>query len=91
MTRRSSLAKGRIVIDQEMCKGCELCTTTCPYDLIHLAEQYNAKGYRPATLVDPDGRCTGCTLCAMMCPDAVITVLRHVKSRAGSAPLAVAA
>lgn len=51
-----------------------------------MSDRYNVKGYRPAMLVDPEGRCTGCTLCAMMCPDAVITVFRQVKakSRAGS-------
>jgi 2-oxoglutarate ferredoxin oxidoreductase subunit delta len=81
-TRKSSLAKGRIVVDQKMCKGCELCTTVCPYDLIHMTDHYNAKGYRPAVLLDPEGRCTGCTLCAMICPDAVITVFRRVKARA---------
>jgi 2-oxoglutarate ferredoxin oxidoreductase subunit delta len=78
-TRRSSSGRGRIVVDEEMCKGCELCTTVCPYHLISMADHYNAKGYRPAVLVDPEGRCTGCTLCAMMCPDAVITVFRQVK------------
>ena len=75
------MAKGRIVIEEELCKGCELCTTVCPYQLIHLSDQYNAKGYMPAILVDPEGRCTGCTLCAMICPDTVITVFREVKTR----------
>lgn len=90
-TRKSSLARGRIVVDQEMCKGCELCTTVCPYDLIHMTDHYNAKGYRPAVLLDPEGRCTGCTLCAMICPDAVITVFRRVKARAAPAsPINVA-
>ena len=75
------MAKGRIVIDEELCKGCELCTTVCPYRLITLADHYNAKGYRPALLVDSERRCTGCTLCAMICPDVAITVLREVKVR----------
>jgi len=73
------MAKGRIVIAEEWCKGCELCTTVCPYHLITIADHYNAKGYRPARLADPEGRCTGCTLCAMMCPDVLITVYREVK------------
>jgi 2-oxoglutarate ferredoxin oxidoreductase subunit delta len=73
------VAKGHILVDQAMCKGCELCTTVCPYHLIHMAEFFNAKGYRPAMLADPEGRCTGCTLCAMICPDAAITVFRQVK------------
>jgi 2-oxoglutarate ferredoxin oxidoreductase subunit delta len=73
------MAEGRIVVNEEMCKGCELCTTVCPYDLIQMADHYNTKGYKPAVLVDPEQRCTGCTLCAMICPDAVITVFRQVK------------
>jgi 2-oxoglutarate ferredoxin oxidoreductase subunit delta len=84
--QRSSLANGRIEIDENLCKGCELCTTVCPYDLIHMADHYNAKGYKPAMLSDPEGRCTGCTLCAMICPDVVITVFRHVKARQNRAP-----
>jgi 2-oxoglutarate ferredoxin oxidoreductase subunit delta len=71
--------RGRILIQEEKCKGCELCTTVCPYNLIQMADHYNSKGYRPAMLVDPEGRCTGCTLCAMMCPDVAITVFRLVK------------
>ena len=78
--------RGHIVINQEMCKGCELCTTVCPYDLIHMADHYNAKGYKPAEFTDPEGRCTGCTLCAMICPDAVITVFRRAKVRPAAAP-----
>lgn len=85
------MAKGRIVVDEETCKGCELCTTVCPYQLIQMSDDYNSKGYRPAMLVDPDARCTGCTLCAMICPDAVITVFREVKAKPIVSPLAVAA
>jgi 2-oxoglutarate ferredoxin oxidoreductase subunit delta len=38
----------RIVIDESRCKGCGLCTTACPFDLIRIADRFNAKGYRPA-------------------------------------------
>ncbi len=71
-----------IVIDEERCKGCELCTTVCPKgNLVQMSPSFNAKGYRPSTFVDPEGRCTGCTLCALMCPDMVITVYRTVKKK----------
>jgi 2-oxoglutarate ferredoxin oxidoreductase subunit delta len=41
----------RIVIDESRCKGCGLCTTACPFDLIRIADRFNAKGYRPAEYV----------------------------------------
>ena len=73
------MAKGYILIKETMCKGCEICTTVCPYHLIQLANHYNTMGYRPARLVDPEHHCTGCMLCAMVCPEAVITIFREVK------------
>ncbi|MGC8878473.1 MAG: 4Fe-4S dicluster domain-containing protein [Anaerolineae bacterium] len=73
------MPKGRIVINIEACKGCQLCTSVCPSELIQMSASFNSKGYRPAELVDPAGRCTGCALCAMICPDAAIEVLREVK------------
>jgi 2-oxoglutarate ferredoxin oxidoreductase subunit delta len=73
------MARGHILIQETMCKGCEICSTVCPYHLIQMSAYYNDKGYRPATLVDPERRCTGCMLCAMICPEAVITVFREVK------------
>lgn len=42
----------RIVIDENKCKGCGLCTTVCPFDLIRIADRFNAKGYRPAEYVE---------------------------------------
>ena len=71
---KETFQMARIVIDEDRCKGCELCTTVCPFDLVHMADHYNAKGYRPSVFVDPEGKCTGCTVCAMMCPDVVISV-----------------
>lgn len=71
------MAKGTIVIDTERCKGCELCTTVCPQDVLVMdRSMFNAKGYQPARLVDPDGNCTGCAVCAVICPDVCITVYR---------------
>ena len=65
-----------IVIDEDRCKSCQLCTTVCPKDLVRMAENFNAKGYHPSKLEDPEEECTGCTMCALMCPDVAITVYR---------------
>ncbi|MBK7216135.1 MAG: ferredoxin family protein [Candidatus Promineofilum sp.] len=76
------MATGRVVIDIERCKGCELCRDACPQDVLALAEELNAKGYRPVVLLDPAHNCTGCALCATVCPDGCITVYRDVVPKA---------
>jgi len=76
------MAKGRIEIHEETCKGCTLCMIACPQHVIEMAaDRVNAKGYYPALLVDPDGACTGCAICAVACPDVCITVYRQVSPR----------
>ena len=75
------MIQGRIVIDSEHCKGCALCIGVCPQDVIHMSDAFNARGYHPAQLIDPDGRCTGCAVCAVICPDTAITVYRQVAPR----------
>lgn len=77
------MAHGTIHIDEHRCKGCELCTTVCPKNLIHMASHFSARGYRPASLVDVSGLCTGCLLCATICPDVAITVYREGKPVSG--------
>ena len=73
------MAKGRIVIDETLCKGCELCTTVCPKNLIYMAsDRFTPKGYRPAELVDATEACTGCAICTVICPDSAITVYRFI-------------
>ena len=67
--------KGRIEIDQEFCKGCEICMAFCPKDVIALADKLNSNGYQPASLTDEE-KCTGCALCAIVCPEVVIEVYR---------------
>ena len=80
------MAKGRIEIDETLCKGCTLCTKVCPKDLVHVAtDRLTSKGYHPAELVDPNGDCTGCAICAVICPDAAITVYRLVPAAKAAA------
>ena len=71
------MPKGTIIIDQERCKGCTLCTMACPQDALEMnLNVLNAKGYHPAVLTD-ETVCTGCAVCAIICPDVCITVLRE--------------
>ncbi|MDA0246316.1 MAG: ferredoxin family protein [Chloroflexi bacterium] len=72
------MATGRVVIDQERCKGCELCIPACPQNVLVLADDFNSKGYRPALYTDPHHDCTGCALCSVVCPDGCFTVFRDL-------------
>lgn len=66
----------RIIFDADRCKGCGLCVSACPGQLLTLdRSRINRKGYHPAEITDPE-RCTACACCAVMCPDCVITVER---------------
>jgi 2-oxoglutarate ferredoxin oxidoreductase subunit delta len=65
-----------IRVDEERCKGCELCVDACPRDLLAMSERLNAKGYLVPEIRD-SGRCTGCRQCADMCPEAAIEIDRE--------------
>ena len=85
------MASGRILINEERCKGCELCISACPPSVIMLGNNLNSHGYKPAVMFDPDYLCTGCALCATVCPDAAIIVFRNLPlSKAHSKMLEVA-
>ncbi|NLS44337.1 MAG: ferredoxin family protein [Firmicutes bacterium] len=65
----------RVVFDEELCKGCELCIAFCPRGLLIMAEHFNTKGYHPATIVNEE-ECNACTYCARMCPEVAIEIYR---------------
>lgn len=68
-----------VVVDVGFCKGCGLCTTVCPVNIMELdMDVITPKGYHPAHCTDM-AKCTGCASCATVCPDVAITVLREVK------------
>jgi 2-oxoglutarate ferredoxin oxidoreductase subunit delta len=61
------------VIDSEICKGCGLCVTVCPKNVLEISQQANTKGYFPAFQARPQD-CIACTACCLMCPDVAITI-----------------
>jgi 2-oxoglutarate ferredoxin oxidoreductase subunit delta len=67
--------KGKIEIDIQKCKGCEMCTIACKEDSIKLSKEINNLGYRYAVFVNAEN-CTGCENCALICPDGIIKVYR---------------
>ncbi|AHF07362.1 4Fe-4S dicluster domain-containing protein [Desulfitobacterium metallireducens] len=68
----------KVEFEEERCKGCELCVSACPKNLIALADHLNGMGFRPAIVTDQES-CISCARCAYMCPDVVITVRKEEK------------
>ncbi len=77
------MAHGTIIVNEDRCKGCEMCTAVCPKHLIQMAAYFTTRGYHPAVLLDPNGQCTGCLLCSTICPDVAISVYRELVAARG--------
>lgn len=63
------------VVNEQKCKGCELCTVVCPKGIMALSTKINAAGYHPATCTD-EAECIGCGFCGQICPDSAIEVYK---------------
>ncbi len=68
------MKKGKLTFDSEACKGCELCVSFCPVEILYLdKDRINSSGYHLISVSDMD-KCIGCANCAIVCPDSVIKV-----------------
>ncbi|MBP3384966.1 MAG: 4Fe-4S binding protein [Firmicutes bacterium] len=71
------MARGRLVIKADRCKGCELCASVCPKKILEIDNKVlNHKGYHPIGITSEE-ECIGCGNCGIMCPDGVINVYRE--------------
>jgi len=72
--------KGKIKIDRERCKGCQLCVDACPNSVIEIDTSLNKKGYLPARFKEKPEKgekgCIACAQCATVCPEVAIEVYR---------------
>jgi NAD-dependent dihydropyrimidine dehydrogenase PreA subunit len=75
MADDNGLMKAKVVVNEDECKGCELCISACPEKVLFLQKHFNRLGYHPAGYIG-DG-CTGCGYCFYQCPEpGAITVFK---------------
>jgi len=65
------VTKGRVTVIKERCKGCRLCVTYCPRNVLHMSQTFNNKGYYYPEAADEDA-CVNCHFCEVVCPDFAI-------------------
>jgi len=65
-----------IKVDEDLCKGCNLCITFCPQKVLERSEKLNKKGVFPPKVVREDN-CVKCHLCELICPDFAIAVIEE--------------
>jgi len=68
-------------IDVDRCKGCGLCVTVCPKNVLEISDEMNNMGYYPAYQARPQD-CISCAICCVMCPDVAITITQIAEDTA---------
>ncbi len=62
-----------IEINEELCKGCDICIDFCPLEVLAASVTINRRGYYPPEVVN-EAKCIGCRLCELVCPEFAITI-----------------
>jgi len=71
----ATLARGKVTIDTDECKGCGICVDACPPKCLLLLSELNPNGVHPAQYTGE--HCSGCGICFYVCPEpGAITVYR---------------
>jgi 2-oxoglutarate ferredoxin oxidoreductase subunit delta len=63
-----------IEVNEDWCKGCNLCIDRCPVGALEESDTLNRRGVRPPQL-KKDHECNNCRLCELICPDLAIAVI----------------
>lgn len=79
-----SKPKKVICIDIERCKGCGLCVSVCPKQVLAMAQdEMNTRGYHPAEKANPQS-CILCGMCTIICPDLAILMSENEQEPEGT-------
>ena len=74
------MARGEIVIDESICKGCGYCAAFCSRGAVEVTgDRVTHKGYVLPEFTHPE-KCNGCGICAWMCPRFAIEVYKYAEA-----------
>ncbi len=74
------MAKGEIVINEGICKGCGYCEKFCSRGCIDVpGDKFTPKGYVLPVFAQPE-KCNACGICSWMCPRFAIDVYKYVEA-----------
>ncbi len=62
------VSKGKLIIIEERCKGCEFCVEYCPRKVLQMSTTFNTKGYHYPEVTD-ESKCVNCRFCEAICPE----------------------
>ena len=62
-----------IIVDDTLCKGCNICVEYCPLDVFEVSTEINRRGYYVPVPVK-EKECVDCRLCELLCPEFAITI-----------------
>lgn len=65
------LARGRVLVVKDRCKGCEFCVNYCARGVLGMSKSFNRKGYHYPE-ADPARTCVNCRFCEAICPEFAI-------------------
>lgn len=65
--------KIEIYIDNDLCKGCDICIELCAENVFIRSEQINSRGYYIPIPASMD-KCTGCMICELICPELAVII-----------------
>ena len=62
-----------IIIDETLCKGCDICVELCSEVVFVVSEHINHLGYYIPIPVNID-KCNGCMICEHICPELAVVL-----------------
>ncbi|NVM03677.1 MAG: ferredoxin family protein [Candidatus Helarchaeota archaeon] len=70
----------KIIIEENLCKGCGFCIEVCPEHIFKESDNLNKKGYTQPEIVNPDS-CIFCKKCELICPEMAISVEKEEEGK----------